>query len=92
MHYKYIPRTGEWGNADVAYVTLSRSAIPYALTKEVWQGEGTAEFHKAAWEDLPTQFRIVNAFHNLEIKEYQGASIVKGTGLYGDLSGTRILH
>lgn len=92
MHYKYIPRTGEWGNADVAYVTLSRSAKPHALTKEVWQGEGTVEFHKATWEDLPTQFRIVNAFHNLEIKEYRDASIVKGTGLYGDLSGTCILH
>ena len=29
---------------------------------------------------------------DLEIKEYRGASIVKGTGLYGDLSETRILH
>lgn len=92
IHYKYIPRTGEWGNTDVAYVTLSPKSLPHALIKEVWQGEGTVEFHKATWEDMPTQFRIVNAFHNLEIKEYRGARIVKGTGLYGDLSGTRILH
>jgi len=92
LHFKYIPRTGEWGNTDVAYVTLSSSDTPYAQMKESWHGEGTVEFHKATWEDLPTQFRIVNAFHNLEIRQYLGASIVKSTGGYGDLSRTRILH
>ena len=93
IHFKYIPRTGEWGKVDVSYVTSSpKGTLPRASIKEVWLGEGTVEFHEAAWEDLPTQFRIVNAFHNLEINEYRGATIVKGTGLYGDLSGTRILQ
>jgi hypothetical protein len=49
------------------------------------------EFHKARWEDLPTQYNIVNAFHELEVKEWRGASIVKSVG-GKDLSDQRILR
>jgi hypothetical protein len=40
---------------------------------------------------MPTQFRIVNAFCDLEIKEYRGASITKTIG-GGDLYSQRILE
>ena len=59
--------------------------------QEHWRGEGTVEFHKARWEDLPTQYNIVNAFHELEVKEWRGASIVKSVG-GKDLSDQRILR
>ena len=48
------------------------------------------EFHRARWEDLPTQYMIVNAFSDLEIKEYRGTSIAHSNG-GGDLSNQRIL-
>lgn len=91
LHYKYIPKTGEWGKADVAYAVLTPYDIPNRVVKEMWQGEGTVRFYKAAWEDLPTQCNIVNTFHNLEIKEYRGATMVKTTGAK-DLSDQRILQ
>ena len=91
LHYKYIPKTGEWGSADVSYAVLTPADYPNRVVKERWQGEGTVRFHKAAWEDLPTMFHIVNALHDLEIKEYRGAGIAKTVG-GKDLRDQRILR
>ena len=49
------------------------------------------QFHQAAWEDLPTMFHIVNAFHDLEILEYRGATVTKTVG-GKDLGDQRILR
>ena len=91
LHYKYMPRTGEWGTADVTYAVLTPAHTPNRVVNEHWRGEGTVQFHKARWEDLPTQYNIVNAFHELEVKEWRGASIVKTVG-GKDLSDQRILR
>ncbi len=91
LHYKYMPRTGEWGTEDIAYAVLTPASSPNRVVQEHWRGEGTVQFHKARWEDLPTQYNIVNAFHELEVKEWRGASIVKSVG-GKDLSDQRILR
>ena len=80
LHYKYMPRTGAWGEADAAYVTLTPAATLQRVEQGVWRGQGTVQFHRATWEDLPTQYTIVNAFHQLEIKEYRGATVVQSVG------------
>ena len=90
LHYKYLPRTGAWGTADVAYATLTPAAMPNRVVAEMWQGEGTVQFRRATWEDLPTMVSIVNAFCDLEIKDYRGASVVKTVG-GKDLGDQRIL-
>lgn len=90
LQYKYIPRTGEWGTADVSHAVLNPSASN-EVVKERWEGEGTVQFHQANWEDLPTMFHIVNTFHDLEIKEYRGASMVKAVG-GKDISDQRIIR
>jgi hypothetical protein len=91
LHYKYVPRTGAWGEADAAYVTLTPTAALERVELEVWRGQGKVQFHRATWEDLPTQYTIVNAFHQLEIKEYRGATVVQSVGAK-DLSEQRILR
>lgn len=90
LHFKYIPRTGEWGTADVAYATFTPAATPNRVVQEMWRGEGTVQFHRARWEDMPTQYTIVNAFQALEIVEYRGAMLLKTVG-GKDLSDQRIL-
>ena len=90
LHYKYIPKTGVWGEADASYPALTPPPL-HQVTREVWEGEGTVEFHQAAWEDMPTQFTIVNTFQALEIKEYRGARMVK-TIEGDDLRNQRILR
>jgi len=91
LHYKYMPKTGEWGTPDVAYAVLTPAETPNRVVKKIWRGEGTVQFHKATWEDLPTMYPIVNAFHDLEIVEYRAASVVKTVGSK-DLSDQRILR
>lgn len=90
LHYKYIPRTGEWGTADVQYAVLTPAATPNRVVQEYWRGEGTVEFRHARWEEMPTQYNIVNALHALEVHEWRGTSIIKTVG-GKDLSDQRIL-
>ena len=91
LHYKYMPRTGEWGAADVCYAVLTPAATPNRKVLEWHVGAGELQFHHARWEDMPTQYNIVNAFADLEIREYRGASLMKTVG-GKDLSDQRILH
>lgn len=91
LHYKYLPRTGAWGTADVEYACLTPAGNSNAVTKERHLGEGTVTFHPARWEDMPTQYNIVNALSDLEIKEYRGASVTRSVG-GRDLSDQRILQ
>jgi hypothetical protein len=56
----------------------------------MWAGDGVIQFHQATWEDLPTMFNIVNAFHALDILEYTDATIIKSVG-GKDLGDQRIL-
>ncbi len=90
LHYKYMPRTGEWGTADASYAVLTPEENPNWTAKEESQGKGTVEFHKARWEDMPTQYLIVNGLQELEIKEYRDATYCKSVG-GKDLSDQRIL-
>ncbi|MCY3979689.1 MAG: acetoacetate decarboxylase family protein [Chloroflexi bacterium] len=91
LHYKYMPRTGEWGAADVAYPVLTPAANSNQRILEQHVGSGAIQFHRARWEDMPTQYNIVNAFADLEILEYRGASLTKTVG-GKDLSDQRILR
>lgn len=72
LSYKYMPATGEWGTSDVEYATLTAPAWQGKVTRRL-VGSGSAEFTKCAWEDLPTQYTVVNAFAALEQKEVVGA-------------------
>lgn len=91
LHYKYMPRTGEWGTADVAYAVLTPAATPHRRVTGMWRGQGELCFHRARWEDMPTQYQIVNGLADLEIREYLGSTIVATVGAK-DLSDQRILH
>ena len=91
LHYKYIPKTGAWGTPDVAYPVYTPSTGSNERDLEHWSGQGTVQFHRAAWEDMPTQYNIVNAFADLPIVEYRGASVSKSVGAK-DLRDQRILR
>ncbi len=91
LHYKYIPRTGDWGQADVAYATLTPAGNTLETLVECWTGDGDVQFHAARWEDMPTQYNIVNTLRELEIMEYRATSITSTVG-GKDLSDQRILR
>ena len=91
LHYKYIPKTGEWGETDAEYAVLSPLNPALRPPTGLWRGEGSVTFQRARWEDLPTQYMIVNALHELEVKEYRGATIEHRVG-GRDLIDQRILR
>jgi len=90
LHYKYMPRTGEPGRADAQYAVLTPLAIPNRVVKSVAHGEGSVHFHRARWEDMPTQYMIVNALQALEVIEFRGATVSEMEG-GKDLSDQQIL-
>jgi hypothetical protein len=75
----------------VSYLTFTPAGGGHGRLVEAWKGQGTIEFHHAKWEDMPTQFHIVNALQALEIDEYLDAWVVKSVG-GKDLSDQRILE
>ena len=91
LHYKYVPKTGEWGEADAEYAVLSPANPPLGAPAGLWRGEGSVTFQRARWEDLPTQYMVVNALAELEVKEFRGASIEHSVG-GRDLIDQRILR
>lgn len=91
LHYKYIPRTGEWDETDAEYAVMTPSATPNRRVTAQRSGRGKVRFHRAEWQDLPTQYHIVNAIADLEQTAFVGASIVETVG-GKDLSDQRILR
>ena len=91
MHYKYIPRTGDWGTADIEYPTFYPASSDKARISRLLQGDARISWNKARWEDLPTLYNIVNTLADLEIIEYLGASLSYSTGTK-DLREQRILR
>lgn len=90
MHYKYMPKTGEWGSADIEYPTFTPNSCDKGRVLKTLQGEGHLSWTKAQWEDLPTLYNIVNTLADLEVVEYLGASLSYTEGTK-DLREQRIL-
>ena len=90
MFHKYVPRTGEWGEAEVDYFTVSSSDGPAAQVRSALQGSGRFSFSRATWEDMPTQYPIVNALAALPLEQFGLATLVESSG-GGDGSGQRRL-
>ena len=91
FYYKYIPRSGDWGLPDVEYAVLTPKETPNVSITRRRYGKGSVSFSQAAWEDLPTQYMIVNALRELEIREMLEAKVTESTG-GKDLSDQRILE
>jgi hypothetical protein len=91
MFLKYMPKTGAWGEADVAYMTATAPSGPPPTAERRLTGKGRFQFHAARWEDMPTQYHIVSALASLPLREFRGSEIVVSTG-GGDLLNQRILR
>ena len=89
LHYKYIPRTGEWGREDVAYACLTPPTGKLTVERSS-RGRGRIRFHPTSWQQMPTQFHIVSTLAALPILEKRDAWCVETRG-GSDLSAQRAL-
>lgn len=90
LHYKYIPCTGDWGKPDVEQAILGPKSNPEMRVVNTLSADGEAVFYKAAWQDMPTQYMIVNALADLTVRENLGVRITESVGSK-DLSDMRRL-
>lgn len=90
LHYKYIPATGARGEADVAYACHTPPGVGRQRIVSFHRAEGTVRFNPTSWEDMPTQFHIVQRLAALPVVEARGASIAETRG-GRDLSDQRRL-
>lgn len=97
--FKYMPRTGQWGTADTSTMTVSGidPNEPPTTVHRHRTGSGRFRFRHARWEDMPTQYPIVNALADLPLHDFRGATLketsqgeVDSVG-GGNLSGQRML-
>lgn len=84
FHWKYIPRTGAWGESDVSYPVMSPPTGSHRRVLKAWTADGSVVFHRATWQELPTQVNIVNGLADLDLGDCLGAGRVLSVG-YKDL-------
>jgi hypothetical protein len=90
LHYKFMPRTGDWGTADFAGAILSPSRPADITITARKTGKGQFRFHRSRWEDLPTLYHIVNTLADIELIEFRGAHFTQSEGSI-DHSDQRII-
>lgn len=100
LYVKYLPKTGEWGETDVCYVTVlgvPKPGTPPAPPKQWvkvlarYTGTGSVKINDMTWEELPTMWHIVNALADLPVLEVVSASFTETLGGAG-LRGMRIVE
>jgi hypothetical protein len=90
LHYKYMPRTGQWGHADVQYAVLTPAETPNLAIEASERGTARLEFRGASWEAVPTLYREICALAELRIGACIYANVIRTRG-YKDLRDQRIL-
>lgn len=90
LSYKYVPRTGMWGEADAEYATLTPNSPDVRATRRR-TGSGTLEFLPTTWRDMPTQSYIIEALRAWPNRGYRGAYLADGLGV-ADTEGTHIVE
>jgi hypothetical protein len=91
LFQKYVPRTGEWGTADASYATATGEEAAEQELLGAKRGTGRFAFRAARWEDMPTQYPIVNALAALPLADFGPATLLRTSG-GGDAGGQRILR
>ncbi len=82
LHFKYVPKTGSPGEADVAYATLSPPPPGPSATRliESHKGQGRFDYLPTRWRDFPFGHRVIESIGGLEVREPRGATLTRSQG------------
>lgn len=80
FHQKYFPATQDWGEADVDYITVNRNLDSPTKVLSQYRGHAELKFNVPEWDDMPTQYHIVQQLASLGIKNLISAGVVKCQG------------
>jgi len=62
------------------YPVISPASNPNRKILERFVGNGHFKWNVARWEDMPTQYTIINTLADLEIKEFTSGSLKRTIG------------
>ncbi|CAI6101086.1 unnamed protein product [Clonostachys chloroleuca] len=93
--YKYIPKVGERGKADVEHATFvphaEESKVVPSTVQKVWIAEkGGFSFAALDWDALPTLHHVISRLAEIPVYEVVGAKVVEGLGVPDVSSARRI--
>lgn len=94
MHYRYLPRTGEWGTADIEQVTsASHIAQPgEGSVLSVLTGKPQLSFNLPRWEDMPSQYQVIHGLESLPRLEMLSGYAMTTRGIRADLYHQRVVE
>lgn len=80
--YKYIPRTGRPGVADVEYATVSPAPAPdsFKLERTFRAKDAKIQFEALGFDELPTLHHVAARLAELDIVRVEDVRIVEGKG------------
>ncbi len=70
LHHKYIPATGQWGEADVDYITMTPAGASHAKVQENGLADASLSLWTPTWQDMPTQHACVTLLARLPQYEH----------------------
>ncbi|EEU34458.1 uncharacterized protein NECHADRAFT_44489 [Fusarium vanettenii 77-13-4] len=93
--YKYIPKVGERGQADVEHATFVPHAeeskvVPSKVQRIFTADKASFEFDPHDWEALPTLHHVISRLAEIPIYEVIGGKVVEGVGVPDVSSARRI--
>lgn len=95
LAYKYIPRVGDRGKADVEHATFvphaEESKVVPSNVKRVFKAEkASVSFDPMDWEALPTLHHVISRLAEIPTYEVVSAKVVEGEGVPDVSSARRI--
>jgi hypothetical protein len=91
LHYRYIPKLGLPGHADVEHAALTPALGNTVTTSRYRSARASLKFFESKWQQLPTMYTVVNTLAALPLKKCLSASIAECVG-GTDLSEQRALY
>ncbi|KAF4334663.1 salicylate hydroxylase [Fusarium beomiforme] len=93
--YKYIPKVGDRGQADVQHATFVPHAeeakvVPSKVLKVLTAQKASFEFDPHDWEALPTLHHVISRLAEIPVYDIIGAKVVEGVGVPDVSSARRI--
>ncbi|RYP29683.1 hypothetical protein DL767_006635 [Monosporascus sp. MG133] len=93
--YKYIPKVGERGKADVEHAifvphSVEAKVVPSKVERVFKAKQASVSFDPLDWEALPTLHHIISRLAEIPVYEVVGAKVVEGVGVPDVSSARRI--
>lgn len=79
LHYKYIPRTGDWGVADAEYAVRTFAQSSKRVLQR-WKGAASLTVNAGSFGDLPTLHYITTILKEVTGNDLVGAGRVRTVG------------